>query len=77
MKLANFNGVCEEARIHSYHLANAENKYSHSEVTIGCAARFMYRNTRKENVGRVFDNCSAYVIDDKLNVVPRGVWASC
>ena len=32
----------------------------------------MYRNTRKENIGRVFDNVSAYVVDDKLNIVPKG-----
>ena len=36
----------------------------------------MYRNTRKENIGRVFDNLSAYVVDDKLNVVPKGGGAS-
>lgn len=50
--------------------------YSHhtrpSEVTIGCAARFMSSNTRKESIGCVFKNCSAYVVDESLNILPRG-----
>ena len=27
---------------------------------------------RKENIGHVFDNVLAYVVNDKLNVVPKG-----
>ena len=43
-----------------------------SEVTIGCAARFMDYNTRKQNIGKIFANCGAYVVDENLRVVPRG-----
>lgn len=45
---------------------------SPSEVTIGCTARFMSTQTRKENIGHPFLNCSAYVVDKNLNVVMRG-----
>ena len=51
-------------------------QHSPSEVTIGCTAQFMYQNTRKENISHVFDNLSAYVVDDKLNVIPKGGGAS-
>ena len=46
--------------------------YRPSEVTIGCSACLMASSTRKENVGRIFENCSAYVVDEDLNVVMRG-----
>lgn len=43
-----------------------------SEVTIGCSGRMMSSNTRKENVGRIWDNCSAYVVDENLDILIRG-----
>ena len=49
-----------------------ERQRSPSEVTIGCAATFMGKDTRKENVGPVFESCSAYVVDEHLNPVLRG-----
>ena len=32
----------------------------------------MTGNTRKESIGRIFENCSAFVMDENLNTVPRG-----
>ncbi|KAI0798002.1 hypothetical protein C8Q75DRAFT_862185 [Abortiporus biennis] len=49
------------------------NFYGPSEVTIGCACRFMNRSTPRANIGLTFPNVSSYVVDDKLNIVPRGV----
>ncbi|TDL27310.1 hypothetical protein BD410DRAFT_714619 [Rickenella mellea] len=48
------------------------NFYGPSEVTIGCAARFMSSTTNRENIGRVFPNCSAVVVDHNLEVVMKG-----
>lgn len=28
--------------------------------------------TRKESIGRIFENCSAYVVDENLDLVIRG-----
>lgn len=47
--------------------------HSPSEVTIGCCARFMDGNIPRENIGRAFANVSSYVVDDNLNILPRGV----
>ncbi|KAG8217719.1 hypothetical protein J3R82DRAFT_5877 [Butyriboletus roseoflavus] len=49
------------------------NFYGPSEVTIGCCARFMDGNIPRENVGRAFANVASYVVDDNLNILPRGV----
>ncbi|KAG9318679.1 hypothetical protein JVU11DRAFT_774 [Chiua virens] len=49
------------------------NFYGPSEVTIGCCARFMDGNAPRENIGRAFANVSSYVVDDNLNILPRGV----
>jgi len=46
--------------------------HSPTEVTIGCCARFMDRNSPRENVGRAFANVSSYVVDDNLDILPRG-----
>ncbi|KAI5124379.1 hypothetical protein M0805_008982 [Coniferiporia weirii] len=48
------------------------NFYGPSEVTIGCSARFMTSNARKESIGRIFENCSAYVVNENLEIVIRG-----
>ena len=32
----------------------------------------MSRNTKKENVGRIFSGCGAYIVDQDLKVVMRG-----
>ncbi|KAG6336405.1 hypothetical protein ID866_2678 [Astraeus odoratus] len=48
------------------------NFYGPSEVTIGCCARFVDSNTPKGNVGRPFANVSSYVVDQYLNILPRG-----
>ncbi|KAG1753411.1 hypothetical protein EDB19DRAFT_828730 [Suillus lakei] len=48
------------------------NFYGPSEVTIGCCARFVDGNTPKGNVGRAFANVASYVVDQDLNVLPRG-----
>ncbi|KAG0707677.1 hypothetical protein DFH29DRAFT_1053034 [Suillus ampliporus] len=48
------------------------NFYGPSEVTIGCCARFMDSNTPKGNVGQAFANVASYVVDQNLNILPRG-----
>lgn len=48
------------------------NVCSPSEVTIGCSAKRMSPNTRKESIGRIFNNSSAYVVDENLELVIRG-----
>ncbi|EJD05778.1 uncharacterized protein FOMMEDRAFT_119062 [Fomitiporia mediterranea MF3/22] len=53
-------------------LVTLANFYGPSEVTIGCSARLMTSATRKESIGRIFENCSAYVVDENLNLVIRG-----
>ncbi|KAH0827172.1 hypothetical protein J3R83DRAFT_4863 [Lanmaoa asiatica] len=54
-------------------LIRLANFYGPSEVTIGCCARFMDGNIPRENVGRAFANVSSYVVDNNLNILPRGV----
>ncbi|KAH7922105.1 hypothetical protein BV22DRAFT_1037866 [Leucogyrophana mollusca] len=48
------------------------NYYGPSEVTIGCAGRFMDPSTPKGNIGPAFANVDAYVVDARLNILPRG-----
>lgn len=48
------------------------NFYGPSEVTIGCCARFMDGNTPKGNVGQAFANVASYVVDQNLDILPRG-----
>ncbi|PPR03610.1 hypothetical protein CVT24_007726 [Panaeolus cyanescens] len=48
------------------------NFYGPSEVTIGCCARYMSSNTPRANIGKPLANVSAYVVDDQLNILPRG-----
>ncbi len=45
---------------------------SPTETTIGCTSRRVGPNDRKENIGRPFPSCSAYVVDRDLNIVPMG-----
>ena len=33
----------------------------------------MQSDTKKENIGQTFLNCSSYVVDENLQLVPRGV----
>ncbi|KAI0362122.1 hypothetical protein OH77DRAFT_1416339 [Trametes cingulata] len=48
------------------------NFYGPSEVTIGCAARIMDKDTPRANIGHTFANVAAYVVDENMNVVLRG-----
>ncbi|KAK0465926.1 acetyl-CoA synthetase-like protein [Desarmillaria tabescens] len=48
------------------------NFYGPTEATIGCTSRQIGLNDRKENIGRAFPSCSAYVVDRDLNTVPLG-----
>ncbi|EIW85132.1 hypothetical protein CONPUDRAFT_117672 [Coniophora puteana RWD-64-598 SS2] len=48
------------------------NFYGPSEVTIGCAARVMDPAVPKSNIGPTFANVSSYVVDEDLNILPRG-----
>ncbi|KAH7913722.1 hypothetical protein BJ138DRAFT_561170 [Hygrophoropsis aurantiaca] len=48
------------------------NYYGPSEVTIGCAGRYMDPSTPKGNIGPAFANVDAYVVDTQLNILPRG-----
>ncbi|KAF9033284.1 acetyl-CoA synthetase-like protein, partial [Hymenopellis radicata] len=48
------------------------NFYGPTETTIGCTSRRVGPNDRKENIGRPFPSCSAYVVDRELNIVPMG-----
>lgn len=43
-----------------------------TEATIGCTSRQITINDRKENIGRPFASCQAYVVDSAMNIVPRG-----
>ncbi|KAG7086753.1 NRPS protein [Marasmius oreades] len=50
------------------------NFYGPTEATVGCTSRRVSPNDRKENIGRPFESCHAYVVDPKhdLKLVPRG-----
>ncbi|CDO69498.1 hypothetical protein BN946_scf184785.g3 [Trametes cinnabarina] len=48
------------------------NFYGPSEVTIGCAARFMDKDTPRANIGHTFANVGAYVVDENMNIILRG-----
>ncbi|KAJ3856653.1 hypothetical protein EV368DRAFT_78489 [Lentinula lateritia] len=48
------------------------NFYGPTEATIGCTSRHITINDRKENIGRPFTSCQAYVVDSAMNIVPRG-----
>ncbi|KAI0780914.1 hypothetical protein BD413DRAFT_608137 [Trametes elegans] len=49
------------------------NFYGPSEVTIGCAARMMDKDTPRANIGHTFANVGAYVVDEKMNILLRAV----
>ncbi|KAH9854247.1 hypothetical protein C2E23DRAFT_820117 [Lenzites betulinus] len=48
------------------------NFYGPSEVTIGCAARIMDKDTPRANIGHTFANVGAYVVDENMNILLRG-----
>uniref|UniRef100_D8PSX8 Carrier domain-containing protein n=1 Tax=Schizophyllum commune (strain H4-8 / FGSC 9210) TaxID=578458 RepID=D8PSX8_SCHCM len=48
------------------------NFYGPTEATIGCTSRRVGPNDRKENIGKAFPSCGAYVLDKKLRTVPLG-----
>ncbi|KAI0647071.1 hypothetical protein C8Q79DRAFT_1000106 [Trametes meyenii] len=48
------------------------NFYGPSEVTIGCAARLMDKDTPRANIGHTFANVAAYVVDENMNILLRG-----
>ncbi|EJF65871.1 peptide synthetase [Dichomitus squalens LYAD-421 SS1] len=48
------------------------NFYGPSEVTIGCAARMMDKDTPRGNIGLPFANVAAFVVDENMNIVLRG-----
>ncbi|KNC98875.1 amino acid adenylation domain-containing protein [Spizellomyces punctatus DAOM BR117] len=49
------------------------NAYGPTEATIGCVLRpSVSAEIRPTNIGHVFDSCSAFVLSEDLNVIPRG-----
>ena len=69
--LANFYGcVFAAACIQSY---GAQRFPSPTEVTIGCVSRKVSAKDRKENIGRPFPACSAYIVNSKMDILPLGV----
>ncbi|RPD66154.1 peptide synthetase [Lentinus tigrinus ALCF2SS1-7] len=48
------------------------NFYGPSEVTIGCAARMMDKDTPRANIGHTFANVAAYIVDENMDIVLRG-----
>ncbi|KAI8919469.1 hypothetical protein DFJ77DRAFT_279005 [Powellomyces hirtus] len=51
-------------------LANA---YGPTECTIGCTILLpVPTNARPSNIGKAFDSCSAFVLSDALEILPRG-----
>ncbi|KIY73113.1 acetyl-CoA synthetase-like protein [Cylindrobasidium torrendii FP15055 ss-10] len=48
------------------------NFYGPTEATIGCTSRRVGLYDRKENIGRAFPSCSAFVVDRNLDIVPIG-----
>ncbi|KAF9649477.1 hypothetical protein BDM02DRAFT_3230298 [Thelephora ganbajun] len=49
------------------------NFYGPTEVTIGCVSRKVSAKDRKENIGRPFPACSAYIVNSKMDILPLGV----
>ncbi|KZS99098.1 hypothetical protein SISNIDRAFT_545923 [Sistotremastrum niveocremeum HHB9708] len=48
------------------------NFYGPSETTIGCSCEIMNRQTTKDNIGRTWPGCNAYVVSASMEVLPRG-----
>ncbi|TIA69776.1 hypothetical protein E3P91_03426 [Wallemia ichthyophaga] len=48
------------------------NFYGPTELTIGISARKVMAHDTKENVGKVFPSCDAFVVDRDMNIVPLG-----
>ncbi|KAF5368041.1 hypothetical protein D9758_004463 [Tetrapyrgos nigripes] len=48
------------------------NFYGPTEATVGCTSRQVKLGDRKENIGKPFTSCQVYVVDSRMNVVPRG-----
>ncbi|KAL0578432.1 Non-ribosomal peptide synthetase [Marasmius crinis-equi] len=50
------------------------NFYGPTEATVGCTSRRVSPTDRKENIGKPFESCHAYIVDPKndLKMVPRG-----
>ncbi|KAF9257797.1 hypothetical protein L218DRAFT_85650 [Marasmius fiardii PR-910] len=50
------------------------NFYGPTEATVGCTSRRVSPHDRKENIGKPFESCHAYIVDPKndLTLVPRG-----
>ncbi len=46
--------------------------FSPSEVTIGCAARLMDKDTPRANIGHTFINVGGYVVDENMEIILRG-----
>jgi len=44
-----------------------------TEVTIGCVSRKVSAKDRKENIGRPFAACSAYIVNSNMEILPLGV----
>ncbi|TPX70384.1 hypothetical protein SpCBS45565_g01827 [Spizellomyces sp. 'palustris'] len=52
---------------------NLYNAYGPTEATIGCVLRpRVSAEIRPTNIGHVFDSCSAFVLSEDLNFIPRG-----
>ncbi|KAI8922593.1 hypothetical protein DFJ77DRAFT_506369 [Powellomyces hirtus] len=48
------------------------NAYGPTEAAIGCTARRVTATSRTRDIGSVFPTCSAYVVNDEMEVAPRG-----
>ncbi|KAF9783958.1 hypothetical protein BJ322DRAFT_1067759 [Thelephora terrestris] len=49
------------------------NFYGPTEVTIGCVSRKVSAEDRKENIGKPFPACSAYIVNSEMEILPLGV----
>ena len=70
--LANFYGCVLAAAFVSSRQAQFIS-LSPTEATIGCVSRKVSAKDRKENIGRPFPACSAYIVNSKMDILPLGV----
>lgn len=55
------------------HTVALSSSLSPTEVTIGCVSRKVSGKDRKENIGRPFPACSAYIVNSNMDILPLGV----
>ena len=61
------------SRVLVFHHAVLNNFPSPTEATIGCVSRKVSATDRKENIGRPFPACSAYIVNSEMEILPLGV----